>query len=151
MKALIEETGRVVAINATSAWVETIRTSARDACSAQKGCGHGLVNKASPGKTFRLEISLGNHSVNIGDEVVVGIPEDSLIKASFICYVLPLMLLMSGAVIGKLWLGEMASALFGLVGLVVGFFLVRKLGNSTEIETTPVLLSVRSLAAVSSC
>lgn len=141
---MIEEIGRVVAVDNDKAWVETIRTSACDACSAQKGCGHGLMNKANPGKAFRLEIPVNSALVQLGDEVTIGIPEDSLLKASVICYLMPLVLLIAGAVLGKLWLGEPASALLGVSGLVLGFFLVRWVGQFSNFETTPVLLSVRS-------
>lgn len=141
---MIEESGRVVEVEGDRVWVETIRTTACDTCKAQKGCGHGLINKASPGNTFRLDVDRAGHEVNVGDVAVIGIPEDSLIKASLISYLMPIVFLISGATLGKLWLGETASVILGLLGLAAGFWAVKFMGSSQSIAQSPILLSVSS-------
>ena len=47
---MLIETGRVVAVEANeeALWVETIRQSTCGSCAANKGCGHGLLNRANP-------------------------------------------------------------------------------------------------------
>lgn len=139
---MIEEAGYVVAVEDDLIWVETIRTSPCDTCSVQKGCGHGLVNKASSGKTFRFSVERQNQEVSLGDQVTLGIPEDSLIKASLFCYLMPMLLLILGATAGHLLINELFSILGGLLGLVTGFLLVKRFDGALTFKTTPVLLSV---------
>ena len=141
---MIEESGRIVEIDGDRVWVETIRTTACDTCKAQKGCGHGLINKASPGNTFRLDVDRAGHEVNVGDVAVIGIPEDSLIKASLISYLMPILFLIIGAAVGKLWLGETTSVILGMAGLTAGFWAVKLIGGSKSIAQSPILLSVSS-------
>ena len=45
---MLLETGRVVAVDADSVWVETIRRTTCGSCAVQKGCGHGLLNQLGP-------------------------------------------------------------------------------------------------------
>ena len=47
---MITETGRVVSVESDCVWVETIRKSTCNSCSAQKACGHGLMNKVDAGR-----------------------------------------------------------------------------------------------------
>ena len=139
---MIEESGRIVAVSDEKVWIEIIRTSACDTCKAQKGCGHGLMNKSSLGQSFQLDVMKNGLSANVGDIAIIGIPEDSLIKASLISYLMPILLLLILAAIGKLLFGELASIIMGMLGLVVGFILVRKIGESETVTQNPILLSV---------
>lgn len=140
---MIEEAGQVVEVDDDKVWVETVRSSACDTCKAQKGCGHGLINKAAPGQTIRIAVEKSGFTVQSGDWVTFGVPEDTLVKASIIGYLMPIVLLIVGALAGKLLLGETGSVLFGIGGLVVGFYLVRKLGRSALRDSAPIILSVQ--------
>ena len=46
---MLIETGRVVALEGNTVWVETLRQSACGSCSARAGCGHGVLNAVAPG------------------------------------------------------------------------------------------------------
>jgi sigma-E factor negative regulatory protein RseC len=139
---LVEESGLIVAVEGDTVWVETIRSSACDTCKAQKGCGHGLLNKASSGQRFTLDVQRNGIAAKVGDIALVGIPEDSILKASLIGYLLPIVLLILFSGTAKLFWGELPSIICGLLGLGVGFLLVRYLGNSNRFGHAPQLLGV---------
>jgi len=139
---LVEESGLIVDVDDDKVWVETIRTSACDSCKAQKGCGHGLLNKASSGQRFTLDVQRNGIPAKVGDIALVGIPEDSILKASLIGYLLPIVLLILFSGTAKWLWGELPSIVCGLLGLGLGFFLVRFLGSSGRFGQEPQLLAV---------
>lgn len=123
---MITETGRVVAVKDGKAWVQTIRASACESCSARGGCGQRVLAGASSGRANQVLVS--NHlNARVGDEVTVAIEESALLSASVLVYGLPLLLLVLGAVAGQHWLpGPDAGAIAGAVaGLVAGFAIAR--------------------------
>lgn len=123
---MITETGRVVAIRGDKAWVQTIRASACESCSARGGCGQRVLASASGGRANQVLVS--NHlDASVGDEVTVAIEESALLWASLLVYALPLLLMVLGAVVGQQWLpAQDAGAIAGAVaGLVAGFGIAR--------------------------
>lgn len=127
---MIEEKGRVVALDktegspGTGVWIETIRQTACQSCSARKGCGHSALAKLGQQNTHIFASSRFDHSV--GDMVVIGVPEDVVIKGSLIAYLMPLVLMLVGAIIADgMAFGDFATTLISLLGLGVGFGLVR--------------------------
>ncbi|MET4708605.1 SoxR reducing system RseC family protein [Endozoicomonas lisbonensis] len=88
---MIEEQGRVVTVEEGAVWVETIRKTTCSSCSARNGCGQHLAEKYKSSKThsyIRAANETGS-TIKEHDEVVIGIPEDSLMKASMVVYLLP--------------------------------------------------------------
>jgi len=119
---MITETGRVVAIRGGKAWVQTIRASACESCSARSGCGQRVLASASGGRANQILVN--NHlQACVGDEVTVAIDESALLSASLLVYALPLLLMLLGAVLGQYWVpSQDAGAIAGAVaGLVAGF------------------------------
>jgi sigma-E factor negative regulatory protein RseC len=127
---MLTETGRIVAVENDSLWVETIRQSTCGTCSAQKGCGHGLLNKLGNGRSHFLRVVLGDsgsHDYQIDDEVQIGIPEHIILQGSVIVYILPLLMTLSGAALGQgLWPSQDLQSIVGaLLGFGLGICLVR--------------------------
>lgn len=121
---MIEETGKVVALDGKTAWVETQRTSACDSCSAKSGCGHSALAKLGQ-KHVHMQ-AWSDLMLNIGDRVVVGVPEDVLMKSSLLAYLMPLLGMLGGALIAdQLHAGDLITAVSGLVGLLSGFLVLR--------------------------
>jgi sigma-E factor negative regulatory protein RseC len=123
---MIRETGRVIALKDDKAWVQTIRASACESCSARSGCGQRVLARASGGRANQILVT--NHlNARVGDQVTVAIAESALISASLLVYALPLALLILGAVTGQQWLPQQdAGAIAGAIaGLAAGFGLVR--------------------------
>ncbi len=124
---MIEETGRVVAVEEGALWVETVRRSTCSSCSARHGCGHRMLNGESAGARARLRALCDDSTAQVGDRVVVGIPEGALVRGALMVYLLPLVLMFLGALAGALLFpgpGDL-SAVLGVAGLVVGFLLNR--------------------------
>jgi len=128
---MLTEAGRVVGVETDGLWIETMRRSTCGNCAAQKGCGHGLLNRISDGKRGYIRVLPGDRAIEnyaIGDQVLIGIPEEVILRGSFIAYVLPLMGMLAGALAAASWLpgNEDFLALLGAAGgLVIGFILVR--------------------------
>ncbi len=127
---MITETGRVVALAGDKAWVQTIRASACESCSARSGCGQRVLATASGGRANQVLVA-NTLDVQVGDEVTVAIEEAALLSASLLVYALPLMFLVLGAVTGQhLAPGQDVGAIIGAVfGMGLGFGAAR-LGHS---------------------
>lgn len=146
---MIKETGRVVAIEEDGVWVETIQQSACQTCVAEKGCGQSLIAKMT-GKTTAIRALPGLCDLShIGrdDRVVIGIPEHVVVSGTLLVYLLPLLTMISGALLsGSLATTSPASdiytALGGLLGLVAGGLIVRGHSylNRNNIDVHPMLL-----------
>lgn len=128
---MLTETGRVVAVEDSVLWVETIRQSVCGTCAAQKGCGHGLLNQVSDGRRSYLSLSTADFPsdlFSIDDQVTIGIPEQLLLQGSFVVYVLPLLSMLLLASLGPLVapaLGDLAAVAGAISGLGMGALLVR--------------------------
>lgn len=123
---MLEESGVVVAIDGNQAWVQTIRKSACSSCEAKSGCGQGVLARISDGKANQVLVA-NTLNLEVGDEVLLGIPEDMLIKASVMVYLLPLLVMIIAASITEKWIapGDGWVAASGLLGLALGFLLVK--------------------------
>lgn len=125
------ETGRIVAVEADSLWVETIRKSTCGTCSAQKGCGHGLLNRIRDGQRGLVRVLPGPFSLadcQVNDEVSISLPDEVILRGSLIVYMLPLLVMLAGAAAGVRWLpwSEDLAAIVGAVaGFAIGIGLVR--------------------------
>ncbi|MDX5373143.1 MAG: SoxR reducing system RseC family protein [Pseudomonadaceae bacterium] len=123
---MIEEQGRVVAVEPGAVWVETRRRSTCSACVANAGCGQGLMDKLGVGRERGLVRALCDLQLQVGDPVVVGVREELLLRGSLLVYLLPLFCLFATALLAQaLALGEPLVIGAGLAGLAGGFLLVR--------------------------
>jgi len=122
---MLEEAGSVVALDGSKAWVQTIRKSACSSCEAKSGCGQGVLASISDGKANQVLVD-NTLNLNVGDEVLLGIPEDMLVRASFMVYFLPLLTMILSAAATEKWLsvGDGWVALAGGLGLLAGFVVV---------------------------
>lgn len=117
------ETGRIVAVDADSLWVETIRKSTCGTCSAQKGCGHGLLNRIRDGQRGLVRVLPGAFSLadcRVNDEVSISLPDEVILRGSLIVYMLPLLAMLAGAAAGSQWL-PWAQDPAAVVGAALGF------------------------------
>ncbi len=130
---MLIETGRVVAVEAAqeSLWVETIRQSTCGSCAANKGCGHGLLNRIADGRTGYVRVLSGVVAAaqcSVDDQVRISIPEQVILRGSVVVYLLPLLCMLAGAAAADLlWPGhhELAAVAGAAGGLAAGFALVR--------------------------
>ncbi len=143
---MLEESGRVVDIDADGVWVETIKMSACASCSARSGCGQSLL--ASVGQGKRSVICVDNPSnlaVSADDQVVIGIGEGAFMRISVLLYLIPLLTLFIAAVIAKLsGFAEPVVIGSGITGLIIGLGVVRYTSRTMmkSCKYHPVLLKV---------
>jgi sigma-E factor negative regulatory protein RseC len=89
------EQGIVTKTDSSAAWVKTIKTGACKGCSARGSC-HSLGNNAE------TEVEAINEAgAQVGDRIVLLFETGSLLKATFLLYVFPILLLIAGAALGQ--------------------------------------------------
>ena len=125
----LTEPATVVALDEKSIWVETHRQGTCNACRANTTCGQGLVNRLLPGRIHYMRIKRAagiSGDIAIGDRVELSVPEGAVLRSSILVYLLPLLLLIVGAMSGEwLWAGDPGAIAGGIAGLLVGFGMVR--------------------------
>lgn len=137
---MIEQQGTIVDIQGEFAWVQTERQSSCGDCAAKAGCGTALLNRSMGKRSNRVRVtnSLG---VRTGDCVVLGVPEQALLKGSFVIYALPLLCLLLAALGTHLLFADatpgwrdLAALIGGTVGFGVGLFWARRVGEQGGIS-----------------
>lgn len=143
-EAIIEK-GIVISSGNGHAEIALIQTGACEECSAKIFC---KPSEKSDSKILEVEDPFG---VKTGDEVDIEIKGSDVLKASFMLYGIPLILIIFGIVIGMDFfqntkLPELLSFLFG-IGLNAlyfgGFFLLEK--NKQMPPTVPQITFVKRL------
>ena len=122
---MLRETGQVVAVDADSVWVETIRQSTCGSCAAQSGCGHGILNRISTGRRHYIQAFSGEiqaSSCAVDDRVLLSIPEEVILRGSLVVYMIPLLAMLSGAVLA-VSLASGNEDFIAIIGAVTGFAL----------------------------
>ncbi|MFP6848698.1 MAG: SoxR reducing system RseC family protein [Pseudomonas sp.] len=138
---MIEEQGRVVAVEAGAVWVETLRKSTCSSCSVKAGCGQGLLDQLGAGGRRGYVRALSDLHLSVGDAVVIGVREELLVRGSLLVYLLPLLGLFAGAIAAEqLALSEPWVILSALSGFVVACAGVR--WRSRQTATDPFLQPV---------
>lgn len=129
-------------INQTNgiAKVEYTRSSACGHCEHQSGCS---IKSEGESKQQIIEIPC-NLNLTIGQQVRIGIPETNLVRGAFLAYMIPLIGVLIGAVIGSLLDSEQqeSMAIFGaFAGGCIGFFTLKLLSSSKRmVHYQPVIL-----------
>jgi sigma-E factor negative regulatory protein RseC len=129
---MIEEMALVISIDGSYAEIRTEEKSACGSCEARNGCATAAVSEAME-KPPTLLRALNPIGARPGEKVVVGIEEAALNTVSMFFYAVPLAGLIIFALLGQFiaqWTGsdagEPLSALGGVLGLVLGFVLLRR-------------------------
>ncbi|MBW7472752.1 SoxR reducing system RseC family protein [Marinobacter sp. M216] len=145
---MITENGTVVALKDDRVWVQTIRQSACESCSARSGCGQRVLASATGGRANQVLVE-NTVRAQVGDEVTIGIDEQALLGASLIVYALPLLLMVLASIVGhQLSGGSDPGAILGaVVGLLSGFLLSRRMQARKEGQFEPRLLRVNRIVS----
>lgn len=143
---MFTEVGQVIAEEGDKVWVQTQSKTGCSSCKVSSTCGSGIVNKAFSHKVFVTPLK-NTINAHINDEVEVGIPEDLVLKASLVVYLLPLIGLILALALSSLMLPnltELGSIMSATLGLIVGFLGVRWFARrkSARQELQPVLLKI---------
>ena len=133
---MIEERGRIVKVDKGFVWVETLRKSTCGSCQAQNTCGHGIMSRLKPSRSHAYIRAANRYPLSEGDEVTIALAEDAVVSASFLVYLVPLLLLILTAfVCTELKLAEPVVILMSLSGLLAGFGFVRWWTARAKVES----------------
>jgi sigma-E factor negative regulatory protein RseC len=138
----MEELAEVIAIENGRINVVSQVKSSCNSCSQVSTCASGQVAKAIPHKksSFTLPLSalLNNQQVQVGDCVVLTVPEVDVLKSAWQVYLLPTIGLLSFSAFGQ-WLKvqdvlnhELLALGVGLIGGYLGYRLAKHLQNHPE-------------------
>ena len=124
------EKGIVTKIESTTtAWVRTTKTDACEACSARNTCH-------SVGGGKEMEVEAINHAgAQVGQRVVLSFDTSPLLKATFLLYVFPIIVMIGGAFIGQRLApnfnadSSFLSAIFGFLFFGITILFVKARGN----------------------
>jgi len=118
---VIEQRGKVVEVEDGLVWVSYVRQTACQSCKSESVCGNSYMEKWASGKITHIP-ALNSLTLKTGDEVVIGIDEHAVLKASVFVYAMPILFLLAGAVVGNsLSANDLGSGVGGLLGLAAGF------------------------------
>ena len=140
---MLEESATVLRVIDDRIEVETISRSSCSQCSSS-GCSTSVLAKLFGVKRNRLFL---NNSMNIqpGHRIVIGIPDEVLVKASMWAYLVPILcLIVATAVAVALGFNDAQQAISGLIGLNSGLIIVNQLSEkkSQRSQFDPVLIRV---------
>ena len=148
---MIIETAKVISKSNNTLQVEAVQHSSCGTCAANKECGQGVLARLS-GSPMHLQVSTAGSCVEdyqLGETIEIGVPEDVVVRASLLVYIVPLISMLLLAWFGHQLLTfgvnpshlnadlyadtsektrliqELSALIFGFVGLLAGTFLVR--------------------------
>ena len=138
----MEELAEVIAIESGMISVVSQIKSSCSSCSQVSTCASGQVAKAIPHKksSFTLPVSslLNNELTQVGDCVVLTLPEIDVLQSAWQVYLLPIIGLLSFSAMGQ-WLimqkvlsHELLALGIGLAGGYLGYRLAKYLQNHSE-------------------
>lgn len=132
----MEELAEVVAINDVEIALASQIKSTCSSCSQVDSCANGQVAKAIPSKKLSLTLpypsSLSeninkNSVINVGDCVILSLPEVDVLKSAWQVYLLPIIGLFSLSGLGQFLLKqqilthELQALLMGVLGGYIGY------------------------------
>ena len=123
LTTMLEEKARVIDVKDGMLLAETESRSGCNHCSTSS-CTTSVVAKLFGVKRNRL-VMVNSLGAKPGDQVLIGIPDQLLVRASVMAYLLPLLSMLGFTALGDgiglatIWLGLLA-----LFGLASGFFVV---------------------------
>ena len=129
---MISEQGIVKRASGSKAWVVTTRSEMCEACASQGAC-----KVLGGGKEMEVE-AINSAQAKPGDQVLLTLEDQSLIKLSFLVYMFPILALIAGAALGQkvgplLSISkELASFGLGAVAFGLAFLIVRKKDKKLE-------------------
>ena len=135
----MEELATVTAIDNDKITVVSQIKSSCNSCSQVDACASGQVAKAIPHKKLSFTLlkptSLENQTINIGDCVILTLPEVDVLQSAWQVYLLPVFGLFSFSALGQ-WLmlegilpHELMALSVGILGGYLGYRLAKYLQN----------------------
>jgi len=124
-RTLVEGIARVVRLDAGHALMEPEVSSGCKGCVSAGLCG--AMSGGKEGALAKRRFTINNdRDLHVGERVVVGISETTLMKASWVAYAIPLFSMLIASVTADLWgKNDGITALAAIAGLGLGLLLAR--------------------------
>lgn len=126
---MIEQSARVLAVDSDAVQLRTEQQGGCNSCEVRGGCGTSFIAQWFPGRPEQRLVLPRQQcpaSVQAGDTLVLGIPERHFSALTLWLYLVPLLGLIGGAMVGQsAGPGELLSVAGGLGGLVIGLLVAR--------------------------
>ncbi len=115
-------------------------------CHEPGGCGGQQLTKAFCGSPKRYRVK-NLPGIQIGEQVTIGIPQGAVRFSANLVYVLPVVAIFIGALLGMRYAGDPGAMAGGLIGLIAAWLIIRtkarsKTGNP---EFQPQIISPTSI------
>ena len=129
---MIEELAVVVKIENRQVWVESGPNSACGGCLQKTACTTNAIGSLLSKKSVPVDSDI---QLKAGDQVMVAIDENLLLRASLVLYLLPLIALFTGAGVADWLLPEQAPhaelwvAGSAVLGFLASLWLINKAGS----------------------
>jgi sigma-E factor negative regulatory protein RseC len=134
---MLETRAIVINVRGSEALVEARGEGGCGHCSREGGCGSSKLTQLFCSKPRQFKVQNEANAV-VGDEVQIILQDGVLIRSSILIYVLPLVLLLGGGMLGSLLSIDAASrdgfaAIGSIFGLIVGFVVAKKLAKNNPV------------------
>jgi sigma-E factor negative regulatory protein RseC len=137
---MIEALATIISLDDGYAVVETQQQPACGPCASADSCSTSLLSGLFKRRYNRLTVS-NPILAKPGEKVIIGLQENTLLKVSFLAYLLPLVcmiliaMLIQAVITQYGWVvGELPQVLGGLFGLIAGLFLLKLLAGQKQDE-----------------
>jgi sigma-E factor negative regulatory protein RseC len=124
----LEQQARVLSTEAGQAWVEPLSASECGTCHGG-GCGSRHLAEVFQ-RGPRRYLADNSQQFQVGERVLVEIPEGDLLKSALWAYGLPLLMLILGAALGRALAGEAGGLLGALTSLLLASVIGRLRRNA---------------------
>lgn len=144
---MMETQAIVIRLEGDEALVESIQGGGCGHCDSENGCGSGKMSQlfCREPRYFR---ALNESGAQVGAVVQITLQEGVLLRSALLMYMLPLVFLICGAMVGTSLASDAANsdvyaAVCGGAGLVLGFALVKGVSLMRPLRSVarPVILS----------
>jgi sigma-E factor negative regulatory protein RseC len=138
---MIEEPATVIFVDDGYAMVETQQRPACGSCASTSSCSTSVLSGLFKRRYTQIRVS-NPIAAKPGEQVIIGLEENALLKISFLAYLLPLLCMMLMAILMRAlathlaWqLGELPQVLGGLFGLMTGYVLLQWFAGHKQNES----------------
>lgn len=128
---MLETRATVINVDGSSAMVQSSQATGCGQCDG-KGCGTSKLSRLFCSQPRQFKVRNPVHA-DVGDEVIIAIVEGSVMRGIGLVYLLPLLLMFLGALLGNAIAepqsADRNAASGAMLGLAVGFLAVRMISK----------------------
>ena len=145
---MIETRAIVISREGKEALVEATQSGGCGNCESENGCGSRNLSKLLSNKPRRFRVK-NDANAQVGAIVQIALHEGQLLRSALVIYVLPLIFLLGGTMLGVHWSDDISgidarSVIGGGAGLMLGFALAKLASTKQRFlaVSLPVILPV---------